>query len=43
MKKRSEKQQDIDKLKNDLAKVSTVILTTDSDYYHYLKGLKQTQ
>jgi large subunit ribosomal protein L10 len=28
MKKRSEKQQDLDKLKNDLAKVSTVILTT---------------
>lgn len=28
MKKRSEKQQDIDKLKTDLAKVSTVILTT---------------
>src|ERR1700736_5921462 len=28
MKKRSEKQQDLDKLKNELAKVSTVILTT---------------
>ena len=28
MKKRSEKQQDLDKLKTDLAKVSTVILTT---------------
>ncbi len=28
MKKRSEKQQDLDKLKNDLAKVSTVILST---------------
>ena len=28
MKKRSEKQQEVDKLKNDLAKVSTVILTT---------------
>ncbi len=28
MKKRSEKQQDVDTLKNDLAKVSTVILTT---------------
>ncbi len=28
MKKRSEKNEDVDKLKNDLAKVSTVILTT---------------
>jgi large subunit ribosomal protein L10 len=28
MKKRSEKQEEVDKLKNDLAKVSTVILTT---------------
>ena len=28
MKKRSEKQRDLDKLKTDLAKVSTVILTT---------------
>ena len=28
MKKRSEKQQDLDKLKTELAKVSTVILTT---------------
>src|SRR5258706_6418740 len=28
MKKRSEKQQDLDNLKNDLAKVSTVILST---------------
>jgi ribosomal protein L10 len=28
MKKRSEKQQDLDKLKTDLAKVSTVILST---------------
>jgi hypothetical protein len=28
MKKRSEKQQDLDKLKLELAKVSTVILTT---------------
>ena len=28
MKKRSEKQQDVDNLKSDLAKVSTVILTT---------------
>ena len=28
MKKRSEKQQDIDNLKNELAKVSTVILST---------------
>ena len=28
MKKRSEKQQDLDKLKTELAKVSTVILST---------------